>query len=237
MRPPRAVPSGPTQRTTPLISPIATSPQALQGAEETNEANEFSYEASFEPSFSTSILAEDVENFLADESSAPSFTSALQESSFSQSFAFSAQQQESAPNFSASLDEDEDEDDDDTAIFSAGMKEDDAPSFSAFLDDDAPIFTASIQEDGGFGSIAADDDGIDDSGQEVTAPSFTTTLQEGRSAPDFSQGFAPRAADKDARARVAEVSPPLAALAAPPRSFLLDVYSVFLIGLFVALCV
>ena len=235
MRPPRAVPSGPTQRTTPLIYPIASSPQALQGAEETNEANEFSYEASFEPSFSTSILAEDVENFLADESSAPSFTSALQESSFSQSFAFSAQQQESAPNFSASLDEDED--DDDTEILTAGMKEDDAPSFSASLDDDAPIFTASIQEDGGFGSFPADDDGIDDIGEEVTAPSFTTTLQEGRGAPDFSQGFAPRAADKDARARVAEVSPALAALAAPPRSFLLDVYSVFLIGLFVALCV
>jgi len=120
--------------------------QALQGTDEGNAAKDFPSEGSLEPSFSSSMLDETEEDFLDEEIDEPTFTSALQESSFSKSFAFSAQLQDSEPTFSTSLDDDDDEvDNERIALQESSFTK--SFAFSAQFQESSPTFSTSIDDD------------------------------------------------------------------------------------------
>jgi len=132
------------------------------------------------------------EDFLVEEIDEPTFTSALQESSFSKSFAFSAQLQDSEPTFSTSLDDDDEVDNERIALqessftksfaFSAQFQES-SPTFSTSIDDyddyeveedDSAVFTADSEDNSDAPALSAalDFDEEDDEDASIFASSI-----------------------------------------------------------------
>ena len=153
---------------------LQTSFQALQGTDEGDEAKYAPEEDSLEPSFSSSMLDETDDDFSVDVSDEPTFTSALQESSFSKSFAFSAQIQDSEPTFSTSLDENDDFDNERIALQESSFTK--SFAFSAQFQESSPTFSTSIDDDEG---DEEDEATVFSTATEVSdAPSFSATLEK-----------------------------------------------------------